>query len=55
MAGGPLATRIGNGDHWAAPANRYVGSDGQALVAVADTDARFEAMMETLELGAAAA
>jgi crotonobetainyl-CoA:carnitine CoA-transferase CaiB-like acyl-CoA transferase len=52
MAGGPLATRIGNGDHWAAPANRYVGSDGQALVAVADTDARFEAMMETLELAA---
>jgi crotonobetainyl-CoA:carnitine CoA-transferase CaiB-like acyl-CoA transferase len=50
MAGGPLATRLGNGDHWAAPANRYVGSDGQALVAVADTDARFEAMMETLEL-----
>ena len=52
MAGGPLATRIGNGDHWAAPANRYVGSDGHALVAVADTDARFEAMMETLELAA---
>jgi formyl-CoA transferase len=51
MAGGPLATKLGNADHWAAPANRYVGSDGQALVAVADTDARFEAMTEVLELG----
>lgn len=51
MAGGPLSTRLGNADHWAAPANRYEGADGIALVAVADTDARFEVMMETLQMG----
>lgn len=44
MAGGATPGRIGNADHWAAPANLYRGEDGAACMIVADTDARFQAL-----------
>jgi len=51
MAGGDLPVRLGNGDHWAAPANRYTAADGVALMIVADDDARFRALMTALGRG----
>lgn len=49
MVGGPLPTRLGNGDHWAAPANAYKTADGSLVMIVADTQARFETLMKFLD------
>lgn len=48
MAGGPVPTRLGNGDHWAAPANAYRAAGGELVMIVADSDARFDALMRGL-------
>lgn len=48
MAGGPAPTRLGNADHWAAPANAYRAADGELAMIVADTHARFQALLRAM-------
>lgn len=51
MAGGALPTRLGNGDHWAAPADAFKTADGALVMIVADSLARFQALMRALDRG----
>ncbi len=48
MVGGDLPTRLGNADHWAAPANCYKAADGAPVMIVAADDAAFRALMREL-------
>jgi len=48
MAGGDLPVRLGNADHWAAPANCYKAAGGAPVMIVADDAERFKALMRVL-------
>lgn len=48
MAGGDLPVRLGNADHWAAPANSYKTADGSLVAIVADSLTAFKALMTEL-------
>jgi crotonobetainyl-CoA:carnitine CoA-transferase CaiB-like acyl-CoA transferase len=48
MAGGDHPVRLGNGDHWAAPSNRFEASDGVPVMIVADNQERFQALMSEI-------
>mgnify|MGYP002632923562 FL=1 len=49
MAGGAVPVKLGNADHWAAPANRYVAACGQPIMVVADCDRSFLALMGAID------
>lgn len=48
MMGGDLPTRLGNADHWAAPANVYKAAGGAPVMIVPDSHARFQALMKEI-------
>lgn len=45
MAGGPAPTRLGNADHWAAPADSFHVRDSALVAIAADSHGAFQALM----------
>jgi crotonobetainyl-CoA:carnitine CoA-transferase CaiB-like acyl-CoA transferase len=48
MLGGENPTRLGNADHWVAPSNSYVASDGKLVVLTAANDEQFQNLSKLL-------
>jgi crotonobetainyl-CoA:carnitine CoA-transferase CaiB-like acyl-CoA transferase len=48
MLGGKNPTRLGNADHWVAPSNSYVASDGKLVVLTAANDEQFQNLSKLL-------
>ena len=48
MLGGENPTRLGNADHWLAPSNSYVASDGKLVILTAANDEQFENLSKLL-------
>ena len=48
MLGGENPTRLGNADHWLAPSNSYVASDGKLVILTAANDEQFQNLSKLL-------
>jgi crotonobetainyl-CoA:carnitine CoA-transferase CaiB-like acyl-CoA transferase len=49
MLGGQNPTRLGNADHWIAPSNSYIASDGELVVLTAADNKQFKALFSLID------